>query len=114
MVFVGADAVSARGDLYNKVGTAMVAHLAHESQVPFYSAAELYKYSPASLFGNQEKIEQRDAKEVWDKAPKGVKIINPAFDVTTPDLITGFITEEGVISPQSFFSLASQKTGVKL
>ncbi|MBI2079728.1 S-methyl-5-thioribose-1-phosphate isomerase, partial [Candidatus Micrarchaeota archaeon] len=67
---VGADAITSRGDLINKVGTSMVAHIARFHDVSFYSAAELYKYSPLSLFGSREVIEERNTKEVWDNAPK--------------------------------------------
>jgi len=114
LVLVGADAITARGDLINKIGTSMVAHIARLHEVSFYSAAELYKYSPMSLFGNLEKIEERDPKEVWDKPPKGVRISNLAFDVTSARYVSGYITEVGVIPSQSFFSLATEKLGVKV
>jgi ribose 1,5-bisphosphate isomerase len=114
LVIVGADAITARGDLINKIGTSMVAHLARMHEVSFYSAAELYKYSPSTLFGNLEKIEERDPKEVWDKAPKKVKVSNMAFDVTSSRFISGYITEAGVIPPQSFFALATEKVGIKI
>jgi len=113
-IIVGADAITARGDLINKIGTSMVAHIAKAHEVSFYSAAELYKYSPATLFGNLEKIEERDSKEVWDKPPKGVKVSNLAFDVTPSSYISGFITEAGVIPSQSFFALATERIGAKI
>jgi ribose 1,5-bisphosphate isomerase len=113
-VIVGADAITARGDLINKIGTSMVAHIAKLHDVSFYSAAELYKYSPATLFGNLEKIEERDPKEVWVNPPKGVKISNLAFDVTPSSYISGYITEAGVIPSQSFFALATERIGAKI
>jgi translation initiation factor 2B subunit (eIF-2B alpha/beta/delta family) len=82
--------------------------------VSFYSAAELAKYSPMTIFGTLEKIEERDHKEVWDRPPKGVKIRNPAFEATAAKYINGYITEVGVVPPQSFFTLATQKLGIKL
>lgn len=109
MVIVGADAITSRGDLVNKVGTSMIAHIAKMHDVSFYSAAELFKYSPMTRFGVREKIEQRDPKEVWKNAPKKVKIENPAFDVTAARYLAGYITEEGIIPPQSFFTLANKK-----
>ncbi|VVC03797.1 Ribose 1,5-bisphosphate isomerase [Candidatus Bilamarchaeum dharawalense] len=114
IVIVGADSVTSRGDLINKIGTATLAHIAKSNDVSFYSAAELSKYSPMTIFGTREKIEERDPKEVWDRAPKKVKIRNPAFEATSAKYINGYITEIGVIPPESFFAMATQKLGIKL
>ncbi|MEW6722416.1 MAG: S-methyl-5-thioribose-1-phosphate isomerase [Candidatus Micrarchaeota archaeon] len=114
IVIVGADSVTSRGDLINKIGTSTLAHIAKMNDVSFYSAAELYKYSPMTIFGTLEKIEERDPKEVWEKPPRGVRIRNPAFEATAAKYVSGYITEAGVIPPQSFFAMASQKLGIKL
>jgi len=114
LVLVGADSVTSRGDLINKVGTSTIAHIARMHDVSFYSAAELFKYSRKTFYGELEKIEERDIKEVWDNAPRKVKVRNPAFDVTAAKYINGYITEAGVIPPQSFFALANEKLGLKL
>jgi ribose 1,5-bisphosphate isomerase len=114
IVIVGADSVTSRGDLINKIGTSTLAHIARMNDVSFYSAAELYKYSPMTIFGNLERIEERAPAEVWERPPKGVKVRNPAFEATAAKYISGYITEAGVIPPQSFFSMASQKLGIKL
>ncbi|HSB46687.1 MAG TPA: S-methyl-5-thioribose-1-phosphate isomerase [Candidatus Bilamarchaeum sp.] len=114
IVIVGADSVTSRGDLINKIGTSTLAHIARMNDVSFYSAAELYKYSPMTIFGTREKIEERDHREVWDRPARGVKITNPAFEATAAKYINGYITELGVIPPQSFFTMASQKLGIKL
>ncbi len=114
IVIVGADSVTSRGDLINKIGTSTLAHIARMNDVSFYSAAELFKYSPMTIFGTLEKIEERDPAEVWDKPPRGVKIRNPAFEATAAKYINGYITEAGVIPPQSFFTMATQKLGIKL
>lgn len=114
IVIVGADSVTSRGDLINKIGTSTLAHIARMNDVSFYSAAELYKYSPMTIFGTREKIEQRDPKEVWERPPRRVKIANPAFEATAAKYVSGYITEIGVIPPQSFFSMATQKLGIKL
>jgi ribose 1,5-bisphosphate isomerase len=114
IVIVGADSVTSRGDLINKIGTSTLAHIARMNDVSFYSAAELFKYSPMTMFGNLEKIEERDRHEVWERPPRGVKIRNPAFEATAAKYISGYITEDGVIPPQSFFSLATQKLGIKI
>jgi ribose 1,5-bisphosphate isomerase len=114
LVLVGADSISSRGDLINKVGTSMIAHIAKSHDVSFYSAAELLKFSPFTIYGQREKIEERDLKEVWMSPPKKVKIRNPSFDVTASSYISGFITEVGVIPPQSLFRLATEKLGIKI
>ncbi len=114
IVLVGADAVTARGDLINKVGTSTLAHVARMHDVSFYSCAELFKFSTATLEGNLETIEERDPKEVWEKPPKKVKILNPAFDVTAARYITGYVTEVGVIPSTSFFTIAAQKLGYQV
>jgi ribose 1,5-bisphosphate isomerase len=114
IVIVGADSVTSRGDLINKIGTSALAHMARMNDVSFYSAAELSKYSPMTIFGTREKIEERDPAEVWDRPPRGVKIRNPAFEATAAKYINGYVTEAGVIPPQSFFSLATQKLGIKI
>ncbi len=114
IVLVGADSITSRGDLINKIGTSTLAHIARLNDVSFYCAAELSKYSPETIFGNLEKIEERDAKEVWDRPPRGVKIRNPAFEATASKYISGFITEAGVIPSQSFFAVATERLGIKI
>jgi ribose 1,5-bisphosphate isomerase len=114
IVIVGADSVTSRGDLINKIGTSTLAHIARMNDVSFYSAAELSKYSPMTIFGTRERIEERDPDEVWDKPPKGLKIRNPAFEATAGKYINGYVTEMGVIPPESFFAMASQRLGIRL
>jgi ribose 1,5-bisphosphate isomerase len=114
LCIVGADAITSRGDLINKVGTSTLAHIARFHDVSFYSAAELFKYSPSTMFGQLEKIEERDSKEVLEKPMHGVSVRNPAFDATAARYVSGYITELGVIPPQSFFALATERLGIKL
>ena len=102
-VVVGADRILRTGHVYNKIGTYQVATMAKQHNFPFYVAAPL---STFDLKSNTEDviIEQRNASEVTgigDKktAPDDISVINPAFDLTTPDLISGIITEKGVIKP---------------
>jgi ribose 1,5-bisphosphate isomerase len=109
LVLVGADAITAMGDLINKVGTSSVARIARMNDVSFYSAAELYKYDPLTLYGEREEIEERDPKEVWERPPRGVKVSNPAFDATAARYINGYITEMGVVPPQALSSIAMKK-----
>ncbi len=102
-VIVGADRVLRTGHVFNKIGTYQVAILANKHKVPFYVAAPLstfdFESSPEDVV-----IEERSVDEVVKVgkkrvAPKGVRVFNPAFDMTPPELITGIITERGVLKP---------------
>lgn len=114
IVLVGADSITSRGDLINKIGTSTLAHMARMYDVSLYCCAELSKYSPKTMFGTLEKIEERDPKEVWERPARGVKIRNPAFEATAAKYISGYVTESGVIPAQSFFAVATEKLGIKL
>lgn len=103
-VIVGADRITANGDTANKIGTYGVALLAKAHNIPFYVAAPFSTFDMSMKTGSQIPIEERDDKEVScgfgkQTAPSGVKIFNPAFDVTPANLITAFITDKGVINP---------------
>ncbi len=101
-VFVGCDRVAANGDVANKIGTSVVATVAKRYGVPFYVCAPTSTIDLNTPTGNEIKIEERPAKEVtemWYKepmAPEGIKVFNPAFDVTDQELITAIITEHGI------------------
>lgn len=105
MIIVGADAITSEGNVVNKIGTAAIALLAQEARKPFYVVSELLKFDPATLYGEYEKIEERNRDEVWMEAPSNLIIRNPAFDVTPRDLIHGIICEEGIIPPQSILEV---------
>jgi methylthioribose-1-phosphate isomerase len=102
-VIVGADRVLHTGHVFNKIGTYQVAILANKHNVPFYVAAPLstfdFESNPDDVI-----IEDRSADEVVKVgkkriAPKGVRVFNPAFDMTPPELITGIITQKGILTP---------------
>ena len=100
-VIVGADRIAANGDVANKIGTYTVAVLAKEHGIPFYVAAPFSTIDLETPHGNQIPIEQRSAKEVTHMAgkqitPDGVKVENPAFDVTPHSYVTAIITERGI------------------
>jgi methylthioribose-1-phosphate isomerase len=102
-VIVGADRVLRTGHVYNKIGTYQVATMAKQHGIPFYVAAPLSTFDMKSN-PNDVIIEQRKASEVTqigDKktAPEGINVINPAFDMTPPGLISGIITEAGIAKP---------------
>lgn len=101
-VVVGTDRVAANGDVANKIGTYMVAVLAKRHNIPFYVACPLSTIDLNIASGKDIPIEERSADEVkgfrdthW--AAEGVKIRNPSFDVTPAELVTGLITEKGVV-----------------
>jgi ribose 1,5-bisphosphate isomerase len=109
IVIVGADAISAEGNVINKIGTATIAALAQEARVPFYVVTELLKFDPATLFGDFESIEERNRNEIWKEAPAGLAINNPAFEVVRRDFIHGIICEEGIIPPHSVYETVVRK-----
>ncbi len=115
LVIVGADRIAANGDAANKIGTYTLAVLAKRHGLPFYVAAPLSTFDPAIGDGSQIPIEERPADEVtgyrdlrW--APEGVKVRNPAFDVTPAELIAALITERGVIENPSLERLRALLT----
>ncbi len=101
-VIVGADRISANGDVANKIGTYTVAVLAKEHNIPFYVAAPISTIDLSLADGSLIPIEERDDREIThikdiQLAPEGISIRNPAFDVTPHRLITAIITENGVV-----------------
>lgn len=123
MVIVGADRVTANGDVCNKIGTYLKALAAHDNQVPFYAAVPTPTIDWALSSGKDIEIEQRNASEVshiqgWYQGvdtlgelqtirviPVESSAANPAFDVTPSRLVTGIITEKGVFAPQDLLKI---------
>ncbi len=106
-VFVGADTVYVNGDVINKIGTSQVALMAKSAQIPFIVCTESIKFSPFSMMGAHVPIEERDPKEVAEIT--GVKVFNPAFDLTPKENISMIITEEGIIPPEAAYDIIKQK-----
>jgi methylthioribose-1-phosphate isomerase len=111
---VGADRVAANGDVANKIGTYPLAVLARRHGVPFYVAAPLSSVDLECRSGDLIPIEQRSAAELTEFAgrritPRGVGVLNPAFDVTPAELVTAIITERGVAYAPFSESLAALK-----
>lgn len=103
LVITGTDRVAANGDVANKIGTLGVAVLAKHFGIPFYVACPSSTMDPDTPTGNDIVIEERSPEEVTSfgarrTGPEGVKVLNPAFDVTPSSLVTGLITEKGIIS----------------
>lgn len=96
MVIIGSDAIKMDGSVYNKVGSFSIALAAWHSKIPVYIVGSLTKVDTE----NTVKIEQRSGKELRPEAPKGLEIINYAFDMVPAKFITGIITEYGIIKPK--------------
>ncbi len=118
-VVVGADRIAANGDVANKVGTYPLALAARAHEIPFYVAAPRSTIDPACPDGASIPIEERAPAEVAEgfgprTAPNGVRIRNPAFDVTPSNLITALVTEAGVVQPLNGPSIAAnlEKPGI--
>jgi len=95
-VFLGADAL-VRNGVINKIGSEVIARIAKEEKIPVYIVADSWKFTKKKL-----PIEQRKLNEVWDKAPKKIKIKNPTFEFVVKKYITGIITELGVMKYSAF------------
>ncbi len=111
-VFVGADRIAANGDAANKIGTYGLAILAREHQIPFYIVAPRSTIDLSLSSGEEITIEERPADEVTHIrgvriAPEGVRVANPAFDVTPQRYITAIITESGIVRPPFDQALAA-------
>jgi methylthioribose-1-phosphate isomerase len=110
-VVVGADRIAANGDTANKIGTYPLAVLARRHGVPFYVAAPLSTFDPATPSGAEIPIEERAAAEITTVsgtrlAPAETEALNLAFDVTPAELVTAFITDAGVLEPPFGESIA--------
>ena len=94
-VFIGSDAVLRNGSCINKIGSFGIGLAAHSEKMPLYVVTSLLKFTNSSWI----KIEKRPAKEVWEKAPDKLRIINFAFDIVPANFITAIVCEAGVIKP---------------
>jgi methylthioribose-1-phosphate isomerase len=104
LVLVGADRIARNGDVANKLGTLPLAIVARHHGVPFYSVAPSSSFDPACPSGAAIPIEHREAAEVTMPfgvavAPEASAAFNPAFDVTPAALVTGYVTERGIVHP---------------
>jgi methylthioribose-1-phosphate isomerase len=102
LIIVGADRIAQNGDVVNKIGTYSLSVLARENEVPFYVAAPISTIDMSLKSGKEIPIEEREPKEVThilgkQIAPAGVKVFNPAFDLTPNAYVEAIITEKGII-----------------
>ncbi|MBN1896837.1 MAG: hypothetical protein JW789_03885 [Candidatus Aenigmarchaeota archaeon] len=98
----GADAITSEGRIFNKIGTEMFAEIANKHDTDTYCCTDSWKYDPVTVFGRKEPVERREAKEVWPGAPKGVTVMNLAFEGVHHEAVTAVISELGVHPPLVF------------
>ncbi|MBD3329573.1 hypothetical protein GF357_03705 [Candidatus Dojkabacteria bacterium] len=108
IVFIGADQITPEGDAINKIGSWGIALAAYADSDPIYVVSSLLKID-LSVPRDNIVIEMRDASEVWPEAPKGLKLVNPAFELINSRFIAGFITEFGIIHPDDVDFVAREK-----
>ncbi len=102
-VFLGSDALLKEG-IINKIGSKLIAEIAFNNKIPVYIIADSWKFSSKKI-----PIENRKLNEIWDKAPKNVKIKNPAFEFVPKKYITAIITEKGFMKYSDFIRKVSSK-----
>jgi len=98
LILIGADSITSEGTVLNKIGSRLLALVAHEEHVPFYVCSPLLKYNPKTSFGILERIEMRNPEEIWEKKDKNLTILNPAFETVSRRYIDGLITETGIFA----------------
>ncbi len=113
IAFVGTDTLESDGSVINKIGTHLLAATARDFKVPFYACAETYKFLPASKIGRRVEIEKRSSREIVSNSeiPGGVEIFNPVFDRVPPELVTGIITELGLVKPKDAIRIIEENLG---
>ncbi|WP_292365672.1 MULTISPECIES: ribose 1,5-bisphosphate isomerase [unclassified Methanoculleus] len=118
LVVVGADAIAVNGAVVNKIGTAQIAHAAHEARTNVIVAAETYKFAPRTILGELIEIEERDPDEVLPGAVAEelpfVRVRNPAFDVTPAEYVDLIVTEQGAIPPGLAFTVIRDYLGWRI
>ncbi|MFX1517242.1 MAG: translation initiation factor eIF-2B [Promethearchaeota archaeon] len=115
MIFMGADAITVEGVTLNKIGSRLCALAAEEEHIPLYICTSLLKYDQATSIGRLSEIEMRPPFEIWDDdVPVGIRILNPAFETIDRFNISAYITEAGLIPPQTVHMTFQQIYGEKI
>ena len=107
-VFIGCDQITMDGYCINKIGSWGIAMAAEYASKPVYVISPLLKVNPKENHKNIS-IEIREDKELWNDAPKNLKMFNPAFEIVDANLITGFMTEFGIIKPDEISGIVKSK-----
>jgi len=105
----GADAVQSDGRIINKIGTELFLEIAERYDIPAYCCAVSWKFDPLTVYDVEEPMENRNPEEVWGKSPKNITIMNPAFEIIEPRLVTGVISELGVYKPEVFVDIVRRE-----
>lgn len=108
MVLLGSDVITLNGAAVNKIGSYGISLSAFHEKIPLYIVVSLLKIRKGVYDILDIPIEIRSCKEVWTEAPKGLNIINFAFDVIPSEFITGFITEFGILKPEEIKEMAAK------
>jgi len=95
-IFLGSDALLSDG-IINKIGSGLISEIAYHNKIPVYIIADSWKFSKMKV-----PIENRSLNEVWDRAPKNIKLKNPAFEFVPKKYITGIVTEFGLMKYNDF------------
>lgn len=115
MIFLGADAITVEGVAINKIGSRLCALAAKEEHIPLYICTPLLKYDQTTSVGRLSEIEMRQPFEIWDEnIPIGLDIQNPAFETIDRGNISAYITEAGLIPPQTIHLIFQQLYGNKI
>ncbi len=114
LVMVGADVICSNGAVVNKIGTSTIAAIAKEHRVPLVVVSGSYKFDPLTEAGHLESIEERNPREILPTPIKGVKVRNPAFDVTPPDYIDGIASDGGLVPPIELRNVFKKKFEINM
>ena len=115
MIFLGADAITVEGVALNKIGSRLCALASEEEHIPLYICTPLLKYDQATSIGRLSEIEMRSPTEIWDEGlPNGVSVLNPAFETIDRGNISAYITEAGLVPPQSIHNTFRRFYGGKI
>lgn len=101
VIFLGADAITNKGDVINKIGSGMISIIAKKHKVPLYICTDSWKFDPRTIKGFKT-IEERPEKEVWKENYKLIKERNPAFELIENKYISGIISDLGILKPKQF------------
>ncbi|MFX0014177.1 MAG: translation initiation factor eIF-2B [Promethearchaeota archaeon] len=115
MIFMGADAITVEGVALNKIGSRLCALASEEEHIPLYICTSLLKYDQATSIGRLSEIEMRAPFEIWDDdVPPGIKVLNPAFETIDRNNISAYITEAGLVPPQTVHMTFQRLYGKKI
>jgi ribose 1,5-bisphosphate isomerase len=108
IVMIGADSITTT-KVINKIGSELLAEIANKYDIPVYICASSWKFNADTTYGIEELIEERSSKEVWDKAPRNVRVMNYAFEKINFNNITAIVSDLGILEPETFIQEVRKK-----